>query len=356
MYKLQDLVVFIDLCTHCNAGCPQCHRTDPNGLGKVEWLPLIQWSLEEFKTAFPPKVLSCCKILNICGTWGDPIMNKNIDKIIHYVVDHSNCIISIDTNGSIRDEQWWWEIGMKAGRQLHVTFAVDGTTQEMHQKYRRFTNLQKVLNNMKALSETKAVPIASTIQFKHNQEYTQEIKDLCKRHGAKAYRIVQSDRFYINKETVLEDVDHFVDENGNADSLERATIDPPNPHISGTVGKSSLDQNISCRWQKENKVFVNIDGQVLPCCYIGNNYYTRKMDNNRFNKFGKHPVIKQYYDDQDQHNIFKHTLTEILGTSQWFQHMLPNSWNNPETAVRQCAKFCSALVRTKQQLKGYMND
>ena len=47
-----DLSVFMDISTYCNAGCPQCHRTDNNGLGKVDWLPLVQWTIDQFKTAF----------------------------------------------------------------------------------------------------------------------------------------------------------------------------------------------------------------------------------------------------------------------------------------------------------------
>ena len=57
MYSTQRLQVFVDLSTLCNAGCPQCHRTSVNGLGKQDWLPMVQWSLEEFKTAFPSSLV-----------------------------------------------------------------------------------------------------------------------------------------------------------------------------------------------------------------------------------------------------------------------------------------------------------
>jgi len=354
MYKIRNLNVFIDLSTYCNAGCPQCHRTDKNGLGKAEWLPLIQWSIDDFKRAFPPKVLDVCNVLNICGTWGDPFMNRDIDKIIAYIVDESNCKITIDTNGSIRDEQWWWELGLKAGKQLQVTFAVDGITQTMHERYRRFTDLDTVLSNMKALSETPAEAGAVTIQFKHNQDHVKQIKQLCEDHGAEFYKIVQSDRFYVKEK--LQDSYTFVNEHGEPDQLDRATIDPPNPHVAGTGGKKDLGMEISCRWKFDNKVLVNIDGQVLPCCYIGNNYWARKVSQQGFEEFYSHDVIQNYFSTLDEHNIFKHSLIKILSTSKWFNHVLPNSWQDPNTTVRQCSKHCSALIKTKQQLKGYIND
>ena len=51
-YKEGELIMWLDISTHCNAGCPQCHRTDVHGLGKADWLPLVQWSLDDFKKAF----------------------------------------------------------------------------------------------------------------------------------------------------------------------------------------------------------------------------------------------------------------------------------------------------------------
>ena len=45
--------IVLDTTTYCNAKCPQCHRTNPNGLDKQDWLPHIQWSINDFKKAFP---------------------------------------------------------------------------------------------------------------------------------------------------------------------------------------------------------------------------------------------------------------------------------------------------------------
>ena len=62
----------------CNAGCPQCDRTNPNGCGTDDWLPLTQWSLQDFKKAFPKDSLNQLGELQFCGTWGDPMMLKDI--------------------------------------------------------------------------------------------------------------------------------------------------------------------------------------------------------------------------------------------------------------------------------------
>lgn len=216
MWFKKHFNIFADISTYCNAGCPQCDRTNPNGLGKVDWLPLVNWTLEQFKTAYRPSTLEVTNTIEICGTWGDPIMNKDIYAICKYIMEikghlYKSPKIRINTNGSIRDEKWWWDLGALCGDRLSVIFAVDGKDQEQHQLYRKFTNLNKVLENMKTLSMTKAEVIGQTIVFKHNQDDIQEIKKLCLDNGAKSHFCIFSDRVtdfkYINpdgSEFVLE--------------------------------------------------------------------------------------------------------------------------------------------------------
>ena len=43
------IVVDVNITNLCNARCPQCQRTDRNGLGIVSTLPLTTWSLNDFK-------------------------------------------------------------------------------------------------------------------------------------------------------------------------------------------------------------------------------------------------------------------------------------------------------------------
>ena len=350
MYRTKNLEIFVDLSTLCNAGCPQCHRTSVNGLGKQDWLPMVQWSFQEFKSAFPSELLkNNVSAMSICGTWGDPVMNKDIKEIIAYVVEQNpNVFINLDTNGSIRDEQWWWELGMLAGKSLRVIFAVDGIDQAMHAKYRRFTDLQKVLSNMQAISETKSQVEGHTILFKHNQDHIEKIKKLCIDNGAGAYRVTQSDRFD-NEDSTEGKYFHFTNEKGQKETLQITDYDPPNGFVAHT-NKNSLDKKIVCRWQLVNRVLVNIDGQVLPCCYLVNTYYKNKFAMHN-KKFSNHPVMQAYIDEEN--NIFKHPLLQIIQHSKWFNKTLPNSWNT-DNPVAQCSKQCSTMTKTKHQLKAYL--
>ena len=79
--------VTIAITNFCNAGCPQCHRTDRTNVSKkVSWLPDEVWSLEKFKKAVPPNMVRDMKTADFCGTWGDPITNNDLIGIVEYHV------------------------------------------------------------------------------------------------------------------------------------------------------------------------------------------------------------------------------------------------------------------------------
>ena len=324
-WNSSNVNVFMDISTYCNAGCPQCHRTNPNGLGKADWLPLVQWSIDQFKTAFPLKTMQRINCFYFCGTFGDPIMVKDFIEITEYIIENSNAFISVDTNGSIRDEDFWWNLSIVGGRRLTVRFAVDGINQEMHQHYRRFTNLSKVLNHMKVAAQTKCNVSVQTVLFKHNEDYKDEIRNLCKEYGATRHTFVNSDRFsdgeYITEHT---------DENGKEFILEKAGSNNIRPKTKLT---SNIEYDIKCAWAKpRNEVVISFDGQVLPCCYHQNNYTMKK------NKFiEKSPIYKEYEDNKLEYNVFHTPLHNIIDSKWWSKSLVDSITNDPiETCIRNC--------------------
>ena len=213
-------VADINLTNLCNARCPQCQRTSPFGLQTLKNLPLTTWSLLDFKNYFPKNSLDDIKEYSFCGTYGDPLMAKDIESIVYYIMDNSNAKVIITTNGSIRNEDFYTRLGEYCGRRLSFVIDVDGVDEQMHQKYRRGTSLKKSLSALKAISKTKAIPLSQTVLFKHNEMYENRIKQLAIKNGSKNHVSYPSGRF----DDVHGD-DHtfnFINENGEADTLERA--------------------------------------------------------------------------------------------------------------------------------------
>lgn len=193
----ESIRLWMDISTYCNAACPQCHRTNPNGLGKQSFLPLIQWSKEQFAKAFSPESMNKIAEFDFCGTWGDPVMNRDIFEICQYIIENSEkTMIHIHTNGSIRDETWWWKLGMMCGDRLNVVFAIDGTDQETHSFYRQGTDLELIIANAEALAETESSVETFTVLFKHNDDMVKDIQDLARSIGARRAYFTKSNRFH----------------------------------------------------------------------------------------------------------------------------------------------------------------
>lgn len=217
-YDNKSLGMWLDLSTYCNAKCPQCHRTDANGLEKADWLDLIQWSFKEFKNMFPKKTLEHINHFDICGTWGDPIMNKDIFKIVKYIIENSDANILINTNGSFRSPDWWWDLGVLGNKRITVMWAVEGVTQEQHSFYRQDTSLDLVLENMESFSLAGGRSQVFTVTFKHNEKDLFNIATLVKECGAQDIFFVQSNRFYENNQF------KFIDKSGMQKFLEKTTL------------------------------------------------------------------------------------------------------------------------------------
>ena len=246
----KGLVAWIDLTTYCNAGCPQCHRTNPNGLGKVDWLPLIKWDLKQFKNAYPIESLKYIKRFEICGTWGDPIMTKDIFEICQYIIRHSKAWIQLNTNGGFRDDDFWWQLGLLSKDRMQVIFDIEGINQEMHSHYRRKVDFEKLKMNIQSFTAAGGNAFAHVIVFKHNEDYIEDILEMCYNELGMTDHLVQpSNRFNLGS------VEEYIDENGNSFKLEETSLAIDDPRF--TLPAPQRDHN----WWKEkgNKLIYNRD-------------------------------------------------------------------------------------------------
>lgn len=219
-YDDGKIKLFMDISTYCNAGCPQCHRTNPDGLDKADWLPLTQWSIEDFKKAFPPETMAQVNEFQFCGTWGDPMMNRDIRKICEYIIGESESNITINTNGSIRNAEWWWNFGILGRDRIIMAWDIEGHTQEMHSHYRQKTELNVILENMEMFSAAGGRSELFTVVFKHNESHLYDIASLAKEHGASSIFFVKSNRFENGFDRF-----YFTDAHGNEKYLEKSSGD-----------------------------------------------------------------------------------------------------------------------------------
>ena len=102
-----------------------------------------------------------------------------------------------------------------------------------------------------------------------------------------------------------------------------------------------IDKNpcITCKWLKGEKILVNPDGQVLPCCYLANPLYLNLTNPKLAPGWDNTEVLKKYKDNLSDYNLNNKNIEDIL-SSDWFNIDLPESWKSYDTLPQPCKTFC----------------
>jgi len=354
-YTLSSLSLDMELSTFCNARCPQCSRTNElNNLNKKEWLPLIQISLAKFKKWLPPEDISHIRNFHFSGTYGDPGMCKDLYKIVSYIIDNSTTTtISINTNGGMRDEIFWWDIGAKGQKRIKIIFDIDGINQEMHEFYRRGVKLSRVLDNMRAALQTPARVSVLTILFKHNQEYLEQIEDMCRKMGVEDFDSVEGNNFRNGP------IYKFLDEDGNKQQLEQITrkdreqgLERLSRRIRDHRHAPSIKEytKINCLAIEEKNLKIHASGLVAPCCYLstplemaaeykGPTFSSAHITTSGIDHDEMNPLMKKYVNNHKDFNL-NHTRIKDIVYHPWFNNKLQDSWNDLNTSCFGCKKVC----------------
>lgn len=357
----KGIILNLDLTTRCNAGCPQCHRTDLNGLTKQVRLPDVVWDIETFKKAFSPEDCQFIGVWDFCGVFGDPMMVPDIVKIVEYIRESNpNAQLQINTNGSIRDEDTWWNLCTAGKDKLTFFISVEGTTQEMHEIYRQNTFLDKILKNMDLVSQTQSKIRTQCLVWKHNEDHLEEIEKLCRDHGSIGHRISVTTRqrnfdkdgkIHFNnrgKPGVLErstlkagqEVDGYVQVDRRRYVKENEFQDGDREDVELLNQKSNSD--ISCEWGNKNAMAMDYNGNIHPCCFFQNPYYSLGLSSNQSGweeKFNNHELIKDYRFSESELNVFRSPISKIV-KHKWFTDFLPRSWEYQPNiqCLTQCGK------------------
>ena len=101
----------IELTDLCNARCPQCIRTDPRTGEPQPWLIKTQLYENDFKKIVSPDDIKNINYVNFCGNYGEPLAARDLIPITKYLYEHNPKMhIDVATNGSVRSEDWWWDL------------------------------------------------------------------------------------------------------------------------------------------------------------------------------------------------------------------------------------------------------
>lgn len=244
----------VDLCSACNLKCPMCPRQifkvpSAHHMSMNKWIKV----LDKYTNL---------KSITLAGAYSEPVLFKHFNELCIYLKSR-NIRIEISTNGSIGKEVFWEELGGILQSEDTITFAIDGLTQEVHEKYRVGSDLNKVLHNHEIFKSHNNCTMTHMqfIEFEHNIDDSPNIEAFSIKHGfdkldvlkcAPVISLNEYNKNIHNKVYPRMDIkkiyNHF-------DNLLLEIIDNKQDY---SVGECIAKDNHKCH--------LNPHGEVLPCC------------------------------------------------------------------------------------------
>lgn len=383
MFRGEKFQVHWEPTDRCNSMCAMCPRYTKDGF-EVETLSNTEWTLEEFKKAWPVEFIqrNLRKIL-ACGNFGDPCACRQFVDIYEYVRELNPGVgLACNTNGSLRTPDWWARLGAvmteKQNPGNYCTFSIDGLEDTNH-IYRRKTNFKKIIENAKAFIDAGGIAHWDFIVFEYNEHQVEEARNLAIEMGFKNFNIKRTTRWqrYDNGQGSykvfekgkylydlkqpsevafkhnFEDSTLFKNQDKQSITLEdfknmKGRDNEDNRYANGEWHTIKLnDLSIACRscagarpHHPNNEIYIAADGFVSPCCFLGSEPFHNPKQRSRDDNYLK---IVDIDGGQNAFNMHKHNLFDILN-KDLFRKLIPDTWDNENgnTSMRpsKCGQCC----------------
>jgi len=306
-----------ELSNYCNSACPMCPRFDFDLNLIKEITNNSHTNLKVIKNNIGNKVLSQLKFFYSCGVLGDGAMNPECVEIYDYVKSSSTCDTSLNTNGGLRNTDFWRAL---AETETRVKFAIDGLEDTNH-LYRRNVKWDRVIENVQAFISAGGKAEWDFLTFKHNQHQIEEAEILSKKLGFEQFNKKNTTRWddfdsdgnWVQRESIQV----------NDYKLEKITRETKAPGLDITqkskINDTFQTRKINCNSYHQNRseIYLAANGEVSPCCWLGD-LKTHEAKN----------IIKDY----TKINI-NHTSLEDILEGEFFNE-LTNGIQGKENAYR----------------------
>jgi MoaA/NifB/PqqE/SkfB family radical SAM enzyme len=334
LYKIE-----IELTTKCQASCPMCSRNFHGAVLNKNVIKL-EWTLADFKKIINQEVLDTIKVLSFCGSYGDPLLCKDLLDILLYVKENSNAEVRINTNGSLHTPGWWKRLATVLPSHI-VVFGIDGF-KGTHEKYRIGTNFDTIVKNAKAFIDAGGNAVGQFINFKHNEHEYEDLKLFLTNLGFESVFKINPDRFRKDQFSVL-------DKNKN----KLYNLEPTNNRVvsfkdNDIINIINNQDNIliNCRSIKQREIYIDAYKHLYPCCETAViRYEIERLDEDNFNTIL--PLLKtqitqihQTYNTLDYIDLTNNSIKNVLNDSSyldtWKQY-----WKLKQSFV--CSAVCGSL-------------
>ena len=240
-------VLHVESTDVCQAACALCARETDSTFRKDLQHHL---GIEQIQKHFSEDDIRKLDKMFMCGNYGDPAAGKHSLAIYRWFRElNPGITLGMNTNGALQTTFWWHELGKLFNQsQDYVVFSIDGL-EDTNATYRKNVNWTKLMANARAFIEAGGSAHWDMLVYRHNQHQVEDCEQLARDMGFKWFRAKISKRPF-------------------SESLQ-LPLGWKQPEIqSGTI---------TCRALTEQSAYIDAQGRVSPCCWLGsrqNNFIT----------------------------------------------------------------------------------
>ena len=310
LYKEIDTVEF-DLNTVCNSYCPPCHRYTVQD-GELFHNPYVKLGvnleLDVIERVFENSRITQDCFVDLVGLVGEPIAHPKFMEIVDIIYKHRpNAAINLHTNGGLRTEKMFYDLGKKFNKHSWIKFSLDGL-EDTNGIYRIGVDYNKVVANMRAFIDGGGRAIWKFVTFKWNEHQVEQAEALSKEYGC--YKFQQD--WDVNDQ----DIDIFMA--AAQKKINKKTASRVADFIEVPENRS---RKIKDKCFSYKKIYVNAHGYVIPCCMFNGSFTYESMREQTLN------FIKE--DRGEYWNSLYHNDLESIMSDTWWQKLKDSFESGP---------------------------
>jgi len=255
-YKVKDIE--LELSTLCQAECPLCYRNykSYDKHYPEELVRPLDEIIDQLNT-YPD-----LEWIRLVGSISEPTMYPYFLDLVYFIKSR-DIKIEICTNGSLRDKTFWSKLKNLLTKEDRVYFTICGSTQELHETYRKGTSLKKILRNAGIFRSENKNDYAQCIRFDYNdadfnsEEFKKMVSEFSNIYWTETFLLKDKDNYTIT--TDLDKLKPFQKKINQYQMIEK---------IANKKWKETLEGKPNKTWCKayhENRLQLDIRGNEYPC-------------------------------------------------------------------------------------------
>jgi sulfatase maturation enzyme AslB (radical SAM superfamily) len=199
-------------------------------------------SMEDILQVFSADQIACLDKMFMCGNYGDPAAGHhtlNIYQEFRHI--NPNIVLGMNTNGALRNEAWWTKLGTIFNQPYdYVVFSIDGL-EDTNSIYRKNVDWNKLMSNIQAFVAAGGSAHWDMLVYQHNEHQVNACEQLARKLGFTWFRSKISKRGFTNQ------------------LVQPVAWNLPQVHST----------KINCHALNEQSVYIDAQGRVSPCCWLG---------------------------------------------------------------------------------------